>query len=435
MQLVLLLKSKLIYLDNVLPLTFSLVSEGFFESPILVLSSPSQQRQVEMNRDLIAAIEEISAKLICLNKYNSALLNKIYNVYTLRFLARRPCIVLECALGIAPKAKSQSANRWGRLIRFLGSLNRKVFGGIWLLAAIDVRPPRITERLDAFAAATAEVDRQNRKSTAASTTVKADPPADAASDFLKNYDGLLQSYPKQMGVASGSGTSPISRPTVYVGNTRRLEPWQRYLDRQGRVSAKRLPEPYFFFALSTLLTPNPDHGNRYDDALVRSCLQLLKVHNNEIATVFKPHAVTDMQHFQWLLDELGYKNYIISYSHPMILMKNAKFCFSYYGTTLFLDAYFLGCPTVEFTRYDSRGLHITGDQSLLLDYVDYFSNGDEDRMQHMLHRIVHGDVTVERDPDRIEDDFTVRTSTEIAEEFLSLCGDRSPLGRSTAIRI
>jgi hypothetical protein len=179
--------------------------------------------------------------------------------------------------------------------------------------------------------------------------------------------------------------------------------------------------PYFFFPLGSLGKELVAQDHLPGEVPFRECLQVLKAYNNDLMTVFKPAAITEMDKVYKILEEIGYKNYIVSYAHPLQICKNARFTIAYYCTTVLLDAYVLGNPTIEYVYYDSRIHNALGGKSYLDGFVDYAINRDQVALKTALDKIIYSDVKVHRDDDKIKKYFPVLSTDKIKElfEFIS----------------
>jgi hypothetical protein len=126
------------------------------------------------------------------------------------------------------------------------------------------------------------------------------------------------------------------------------------------------------------------------------CLKVFKRYNSEILTVFKPHHKTDLREFNKILEALNYTNYIISYLHPVMLIRNAKFTFVCSPTSLIWEAYYNGCPTVEYADYDERCYQALKGKTIHTGCVDYFINRDIDRLKQVAEMLVLNNKDVKR---------------------------------------
>ena len=106
----------------------------------------------------------------------------------------------------------------------------------------------------------------------------------------------------------------------------------------------------------------------------------MKQYNKKIHTVFKPHPATNIARLKSLLESIGYDNYRMMNVHQFVISKSAKFAFSPYSSTVLIDAHAVGCPTIDFARYDTRGAHISEGKSMLDEAVDFYLEGDEEKL-------------------------------------------------------
>ena len=149
-------------------------------------------------------------------------------------------------------------------------------------------------------------------------------------------------------------------------------------------------------------------------------MHILRTYNDTILTVFKPHHKTDVGVLQDILNEVGYKNYVISYLHPKVLMQKSYFTFAYHPTSVLIDAYYEGCPTVEYGNYDSRFYEFNKHQPRYLDAIDFFSYKDAEKMYAILDKVVLNRVNVIRDADKMLEDYPVLDELSIKNKLLFL---------------
>jgi hypothetical protein len=136
-------------------------------------------------------------------------------------------------------------------------------------------------------------------------------------------------------------------------------------------------------------------------------LRILRNYNDRILTVFKPHHKTDVKVLRGILNEVNYRNYIISYLHPKVLIQKANFTFAYHPTSILIDAFYEGCPTVEYGNYDSRFYEFNKHQPRYLDAIDFFSYKNAKEMNLILDKVVLERVKVVRDKEKMLEDFPV----------------------------
>ncbi len=231
--------------------------------------------------------------------------------------------------------------------------------------------------------------------------------ADLTKKFLSgSYDYLLSSLPaKELGEILDC---KIPREKVVeVGYYRRLPEWERFVNEVAKESDLHSWGAYFLYILGTL-------GNRKNTMkepdmieLVGESLIVLKQYNDRIMTVFKPHPTTNLQELQRVLREIRYSNYVIDFSHPMVLSSKARFVFgNMYSTTMF-DAYYQGKPIVEYCQYDPELYERVGKQSMGGKCCDFFIYRDKKGLEKVIQELIKEEVCVNRDSDFIEENFRI----------------------------
>jgi hypothetical protein len=370
------LKAKMVHLDNLLPLYLELKAHAISDEAILVMPDRSSFEFVKKNEVILDAITASNAQLIFMHKYKSRILNLIRLVWLLRDYLLRSAISIQCSW------------QHGRAVDFLVGFNRLVWRGRLFLSRLSNLSKEIEEKMRTFADLTASLDAAKKVTSSANGAAEAELERRntvnerKASAKAANSDAVLVSYPVSVGDRLWSiNFTPDVKPRN-IGNPRSFPTWQSYLQEvTSRYLSPTLPRPYFFFVLGTINLPNPDQGNVSDDSTFRLCLSALKDFSKDIHTVFKPHPVTDMDQLKSILEEVGYENYSIVFVHPIILAKNALFSIANYSSTVLADANAGGCPTIDFARYDSRGDRVIENKSLLIDAVDYYIDGDVQKLQ------------------------------------------------------
>lgn len=193
---------------------------------------------------------------------------------------------------------------------------------------------------------------------------------------------------------------------INTGYIRRLSQWQQYMEQAVKNNKNINDGPYFLYVL-TYLGSQDFRG--FKQALVgglfKEALEVFKKYNNKIKTVFKPHAVTDMREVEALLASVGYSNYAIDYTHPMILSAKAKFVFYNIFSTTMYDAYYLNVPVVEYSHYDPEFFDKIGRQSSCGNCCDFFIHHDKKKLEELAEKLIINKVEVRRDPKFIEENF------------------------------
>jgi len=101
-------------------------------------------------------------------------------------------------------------------------------------------------------------------------------------------------------------------------------------------------------------------------------------------------------------------------------MQKSYFTFAYHPTSVLIDAYYEGCPTVEYGNYDSRFYEFNKHQPRYLDAIDFFSYKDAEKMYAILDKVVLNRVNVIRDADKMLEDYPVLDELSIKNKLLFL---------------
>jgi hypothetical protein len=205
---------------------------------------------------------------------------------------------------------------------------------------------------------------------------------------------------------------------IRVGYTRGLESWRRYLEqRAADYFPKEVKGEYLFFAVPVMSGGVRGEENEPFDVLFEEALSVLREYNDRITTVFRPHPATDLKKMDAIIQRKGYRNYIVSYVHPTLMMSRAKFVMSIGATSLLSDAYFLKKPTLEYSHYDHRYLEITGDQSLLFEHADHFINRDPKKLKETVDKLLEPETPIVRDDEFIRKEFRLVGSEELRRQL------------------
>lgn len=385
MEYVILLKGKLIHLDNLLPLILQLKEMAILRRPRFIAPDRATYETIRRNETLYDAILEIGGTLRYLNRYRNLALRLLFNVIALREYLYRKVISVETALN------------YSRLTSFLIVLNRRIWGGLRVLSQVSN-----------------ESYEEARLKNSARWIIKGKGEVRA----VRDYDQLWLSHAKEQYEEIENTRVEGEIPVIQVGYTRGLQAWEEFLKKnESRYLPPHVERNFIFFIVGGLGV-----GIRGEDCVTRDVvfeesLSVLKEFSHKIVTVFKPSAVTEVDTMKKLLDGVGFKNYIVSYAHPIILIDRSRFVMGNGPSTLMTDAFYRGKPTVEYTHYDSRRLVLTGGRSLASDHVSFFINRDKDELRRVLDRLIHSEEPLERERERPKDEFLVLTPEEIQAKF------------------
>lgn len=193
---------------------------------------------------------------------------------------------------------------------------------------------------------------------------------------------------------------------LQIGYHRRLSKWLSFVEREAEKLSFRKGE-YFVYFLGGVIDQKryPALEEPKYRELVEESLAVLSKFNDSIKTVFKPHIITDMAVFEDILKHVGYRNYSIDYSHPMILSRGARFVISTNFSTVFFDSYYLGTPVVLYTRYDLELARLLGGRSEGGEACDYFVNRDPVVLEQIVRQLVHEGTKPERRADFLQENY------------------------------
>jgi len=226
-----------------------------------------------------------------------------------------------------------------------------------------------------------------------------------SSSFLKgSYDYFLSALDSGQFKECFNVEVP-DKKLIKVGYTYKLPEWEKF--RKETVEKNKLINsgPYFFYILHTTYQRFSNFNEPDLIELVEESLNVLKKYSGKIKTIFKPHSITDMGKLKEILNKVNYPNYVIDYSHPMVLASKAKFVFGNVFSSIMSMAYYLGTPTVEYCCYDPELFTRIGKQSLGGRFCDFFIYRDKKKLDEALNKLINDEVKVERDPDFMRSSF------------------------------
>jgi len=387
MRFIVLLKHKIIQLDNIIPLLMELKKCSLLYGPLFVAPDVYTYEVIKKNVVLFDAIKSMGGELRYVNRFKNRLIRLIHNLFILKDYLYKKVVTF------------QTFDNLSHVQSFLLFFNKRTLKGKRFYVSFSNLPYK--------SACIA-----NRKNSTIQCNL------DVRTMKFEGFDALLFSFTKEQVEKANRILIASNDRFLRIGYTRGMAEWQKFLA-NSRYSPLSTEEktPYIFFVLSLLEHAVIGEDNPPRKVLLEECLLVLKEFCKDIHTVFKPSAVTEMDTFTRLINEVGYKNYTISYDHPICLAKNAKLTMAYTPTGVLYDAYFIGCPTVEYAHYDSRVIEMTGGKSLTGDIVDYFVCRDMNKLRAVLKKLIYNYVKVERNGAKLREYFPVLTNQEIKDIF------------------
>jgi len=232
-------------------------------------------------------------------------------------------------------------------------------------------------------------------------------------DYVE-YDYYLISMPTDLFRTYYGADIPDSK-IINAGYVRRMPQWIKFVRESAGEHVPEERKPYFLFILST-------PGKRLNELeepplseLLSESLTVLKKFNNRIHTIFRPHAITDVEELKLTLKELDYSNYSVDYGHPMILSPGAEFVIGNFFSTTMFDAYYLGTPVIEYSYYDRELSGRMGFKSYGNSCCDFFIDRDRNKLEEVVSDILEGKIKTKRDSQFIDANFP-----ETPKEFYQL---------------
>ena len=223
--------------------------------------------------------------------------------------------------------------------------------------------------------------------------------------FTLDYDYIVSAKSKTLTEHYLNGNIPENK-FIKCGYIRKFHGWKKYLEKNVAKEPKINKKRYFLYLVGTT--------GKYSDLLnqlpgkiaIEESLKILKKYNEKLFTIFKPHPHTDVKVFKEILAKTGYKNYIIDYSHPMILSSKASFVITSGFSTCMNNSFFQGITNIEFSSYDPIMYEKYGRQSYGGRIVDFFLlEKDWEKLDDIIQKIISGEITIKREKKYIDDEF------------------------------
>lgn len=192
---------------------------------------------------------------------------------------------------------------------------------------------------------------------------------------------------------------------INVGYVRRLPQWSKFVENEIATYQPINQGKYFVFVLSTMGKILSDFQEPEIAELLKESLMELKRFNKHILTIFRPHAITDLERLNKILKEVAYENYIIDYGHPMILAAKAEFMIGNTFSVTMFDAYYQQIPVIEYCSYDRDLFKALENSSLGGKCCDFFIDRDPKLLVKIVSTILDGKIITKRDPRFIKENF------------------------------
>ena len=377
------------YLDDILPLMFELKKANLISSIVFITTKKKWYDYMIQNVVLYDGIKTLGGRLTCLDKHKNSYLNILYQIFVLRKLFYSKVLTIETKAGIAKS----------RLLSIVLGYNRKRWKGKRILSLIQNIPFKSSVNINKYY-----------------WSILGNPGSKEVT--IEGYDAVLLTEPLEQYEQSRDVELITDTRIIQVGYTRALSEWKQFIDKNINDYFKGdISTPYFFIPLDLVSEWYRGERCASGDVKLEECLAVLKEYNRDILTVFKPHHKTDLKKVQEIIDSVVYENYVISYLHPLILIKNAKFTLTYSPSSLLVEAHLNGCTTVEYADYDSRYLEHSRGKPIHQDCVDYFVCRDKQQLRQVVKKLVYDGNDVKIKPKGLGEGIPILNSKEIKCRF------------------
>jgi len=109
--------------------------------------------------------------------------------------------------------------------------------------------------------------------------------------------------------------------------------WQKILIKNSKIEIDQLPEKFIFFPLAVLIRKDKFGIRDFRDSILK-IVNYIREKDNNIIIIFRPHPTTSTEELKTFLKNNSIKNYIISFTNPIILIKYCTFVVRYGASLL-----------------------------------------------------------------------------------------------------
>ena len=184
--------------------------------------------------------------------------------------------------------------------------------------------------------------------------------------------------------------------TIYkIGETRTRKSWVEYINSKSEYYFSKyhadvdISSGFIVFILGGI-------NREFTYNLFLSTIEILKLSNNNIPILIKPHAYTNIDNLNKAI--AGLNLFYITYLHPSLLASRARVFISNGFSNTFGDAHTYGVRTIEYVNFtnddveyaelSSEELKIRSKVSVEPKYVDYFINNDSDKLLKIMREVL-----------------------------------------------
>ena len=176
---------------------------------------------------------------------------------------------------------------------------------------------------------------------------------------------------------------------ILTGPPRFYNEWTNYLRVKSVEYFRRYHpelnknEKYVILFISSLNYENFFDNDYYDQVIDDILLSINKIYP-EKKILIKPHPTTREEKLHKIIKNNKYKNLILTYMQPNLILENAYLAITELFGTVMIDANKMGIPTIEYTKYDNQTLELTNNYSIGKKFIDHFINFNKNELEVIL---------------------------------------------------
>jgi hypothetical protein len=365
-NLIVLLKDKLMSIDGIIPVLMELRNLDPRVSISLVIPSKKGLDIVKKNVHICECLDGIGAELICSERDG-----KLSRMAWLMRIFMKVCLSKTLILKFGDTFPRHSF--FVRILRFFSKLRE-------VRCFVLICSEKVNDNIEIQYSLAAKRRGESRKGR----------------KYLTSSDRILSTLSSAK-IFEYYAETVSPEKLLCVGYLRKLPCWTGYMQRTTISYPPANRMKFFLFVLTGMDKPLDEFKEPPISEVLEETLGILRRFNTRIHTVFRPHATTDMEKFDAIIKLTGYANFSIDHGHPMILSSKAVFVIGNTYSLTMLDAFYVGCPVVEYSFYDSEYLQLLGNRSIGGDCCDFFIHKDPDRLTETVGGLLSGKIRVSRD--------------------------------------
>ncbi|OUX15687.1 MAG: hypothetical protein CBE11_03815 [Rickettsiales bacterium TMED251] len=180
---------------------------------------------------------------------------------------------------------------------------------------------------------------------------------------------------------------------IITNPTHNMKAWLEYIENNSKAYLNEilknpisLDNNNISLMLGTLDTPITYLENKDS---VKECLvdvlNTLRKIKKKMKIFVKPHVISNPQIFNEILSKYEDLPIILNYLHPAVLANYSKISICNYWSYSQPHAMAQGAFVIEYTQYSKEALNLTNGQSYMPQYVDYFINKDQEKLENKIN--------------------------------------------------